>query len=155
MKHSNNQRKTFLIHREFQLSFIKHMLVLTLCVIAIFYAANLYHFWTLKQQGLSLGLPSTHVFFRFIREQQHTMDLLFLITSTAAMLTIIGFGLFLSHRVAGPLHRLKKYLESEDSFESTSKPLKFRDGDYFGDIAAALNERLAQDKKTLRQETDS
>ncbi len=146
MKKSSFKRKTLLINREFQLSFIRHMLLLTFFVIALFYAANLYHFWNLREQGLSLGLPATHVFFKFLRQQQGTMDIIFALASVAAGITIIGYGLFLSHRVAGPLHRLKKYLRSPDAISSTYRELKFRENDYFSDVAQAVNERLKKDR---------
>jgi hypothetical protein len=141
------KRQQFLINPTFQLSVIRQMLLLTGLVIGIFYAANFYHFWSLEAQGLALGLPPTHVFFKFLREQQRTMDLIFIVTSLVTMLTIVGFGLFLSHRVAGPLHRLKQYLEQSPIEGEVPRHLKFRDGDYFPDVAEAVNLRLSQSTK--------
>jgi thiol:disulfide interchange protein len=142
MTKAPNQRKRFLINPAFQISVIKQMFGLTCLVIAIFYAANAYHFWSLKAQGLALGLPEGHVFFRFLAEQQARMDVFFLVTSVLTLLTIVGYGLFLSHRVAGPLHRLKQYLAVAPSEEDRQAPLKFRTNDYFPEVAEAVNLRL-------------
>jgi len=142
MKNPPNKRSRFLINPGFQLSVIRQMLALTGVVIAIFYGAIYYHFWSLEQQGLSLGLPATHVFFDFLAEQRRTMDLIFLVTSMAALLAIVGFGLFLSHRVAGPLFRLKQYLDSQGPDVPAHTPLKFREGDYFPEVADSVNSRL-------------
>ncbi|MEO5668904.1 MAG: hypothetical protein ABIR96_12665 [Bdellovibrionota bacterium] len=141
-----SKRKKFLINPDFQISVIKQMLVLACAVIAIFYSASFYHFWSLKQQGLAMGLPATHVFFQFLRDQQDTMDLFFLFTSIATIVAIVGFGIFLSHRVAGPLFRMKQYLDKDlDAAEPAL--LKFRDGDYFPEIAESLNVRLSKTAK--------
>jgi hypothetical protein len=148
MKKIPKKRQQFLINSAFQLSVIRQMLVLTGLVIGIFYAANFYHFWSLKAQGLALGLPPTHVFFRFLQEQQRTMDLIFIVTALLTLLTIVGFGLFLSHRVAGPLYRLKQYLAETPVDGKVQELLKFRDGDYFPDVADAINSRLSKTSKT-------
>jgi hypothetical protein len=147
------KRQQFLINPAFQVSVIRQMLVLTGLVIGIFYAANYYHFWSLAAQGLALGLPPTHVFFKFLSEQQRTMDLIFIVTSLLTLVTIVGFGLFLSHRVAGPLYRLKQYLAEPSADTQTLEPLKFRDGDYFPDVAEAINVRLSQPSKSSSSKT--
>jgi hypothetical protein len=147
MSETPNKRKKFLINPPFQISIIRQMLILTCVVIAIFYGANIYHFWSLRRQGLSLGLPPEHVFFRFLAEQQYTMDLLFLFTSVLAFLTIVGFGLFLSHRIAGPLYRLKQYLHESHLDPNNTEALCFRENDYFPDVAEAVNLRLGKKPK--------
>lgn len=140
MTKATNKRKKFLIQPAFQISVIKHMTLLTVFVIMTFYSANLYHFWSLRERGLKLGLAPDHIFFEFLRSQQRTMDLIFIVTSIVVLAIIVGFGVFLSHRVAGPLHRLKTYLGEDHS--KTKYPLKFRKNDYFTDVADALNKRL-------------
>jgi ABC-type Fe3+ transport system substrate-binding protein len=140
---SKFKRTKVLINPQFQLSVIRYMLFLTFIIVAVFYAANLYHFWALKKQGLLLGLPSDHIFFWFIDEQQRNMDILFLVTSAVALLTIVCFGLLISHRVAGPMFRICQYLLSPVATKDL-QALKLRDKDYFHDVADALNERLGR-----------
>ena len=133
-----NNRKNFLINPKFQISYIKHTLSLLIFVILIFYSANLYFFWNLKNQGLSVGLSTEHVFFQFINEQQNTMDLIFVITSVIATLSMFAFGIFISHRVAGPLYRMHRYFV-ENRGKNFEKKLSFRQGDYFVELADAFN----------------
>lgn len=137
-----NDRKKFLINPRFQISVIKQMVALTCVVLAIFYGANSYHFWSLKQQGLKIGLNPGHVFFKFVAEQRATMDLFFLVTSLLTLIAIVGFGMLLSHRVAGPLHRLKRYLDECVANDESLPLLKFRENDYFPEVADAVNLRL-------------
>ncbi|MEZ6097118.1 MAG: hypothetical protein R3C03_23325 [Pirellulaceae bacterium] len=49
--------------------------------------------------------------------------------------------LIFSNRFAGPIHRLRKYLACSAAGDSPG-PLNFRQGDYYGDIAANLNSTL-------------
>ena len=145
-KKSYEGRKVLLINRPFQVSFLKHVLLLAVLVLGIFYTALHFLFYSFRKQGLDMGLDENHVFFRFIDKQQFTMDMIFGITMVITVIVIVAYGLLLSNRVAGPLHRLKIYLEQyKDSNEN--KELKFREGDYFSEIADALNDALRKKKQ--------
>jgi signal transduction histidine kinase len=109
--------------------------------IAIFYCANIYFFASLKKTGLQLNLPPEHIFFAFIRNQASTMNVIFLVTAIVAFAFIIFSGLFLSHRVAGPLHRLKKHMNDVIEGKST-KNVSFREKDFFLDVAETYNRQL-------------
>lgn len=140
-----NNRKKVLINPKFQLNYIKHTVVLSLLVLATFYFSTLMHFNNFKSKGIAAGLPEDHIFFEFIKGQQSSMDILFLVSGVIAILVIVGYGVYLSHRVAGPLYRLQKYLE-ESQEGGPEKPLKFREGDYFGELADAINRFTGQNK---------
>jgi sensor histidine kinase YesM len=139
-----HKRTRFLINPSFQLSFIKHSVFLALLTLAIFYSANLYHFWEFKNKGLNAGLSSDHVFFEFLNQQQRAMDYTFVAIAALAFVIIAAYGLFLSHRVAGPIYRLTQYLKNFKA-ETETKPLKFREDDYFADLAEAVNTCLQKD----------
>ncbi len=135
------KRKIYLINPEFQVSFIKYILSLLVVVTAVFYGAISLLFWTFAEKGRKLGLNPEHIFFSFLKEQRDTMDLIFLGTTILTALVIIGFGLFLSNRVAGPIHRLKLFLADYKTNKSGT-PVKFREKDYFQDLAESVNEAL-------------
>ena len=145
MEEKSSGRKVLLINRPFQISFLKHVLSLALIVLGIFYSALYYLFYSFRKQGLKIGLDSDHVFFRFIEKQQFTMDIIFGITMVITILVIVGYGLLLSNRVAGPLHRLKTYL-SEYKNQKEFQELKFREDDYFSDLAEVVNDALRKTK---------
>lgn len=145
-KKSHGGRRVLLINKPFQVSFLKHVLFLAFLVLAIFYGALYYLFYSFRQQGVEMGLDPSHVFFRFIDKQQFTMDMIFGITMVITVVVIVAYGLLLSNRVAGPLHRLKLFLE-EYKKSHEHKELKFREGDYFPEIADAVNEALRKSEK--------
>jgi hypothetical protein len=51
--------------------------------------------------------------------------------------------IFFSHKIAGPIYKLKKYL-SEVRANTTKGPLFFRKGDYFLDLADDVNQTIDQ-----------
>jgi methyl-accepting chemotaxis protein len=68
------------------------------------------------------------------------MDGILAAAAVIEALFLTWMGLRLSHRVAGPLLRLKnEMLRTAQGGEVT--PLKFRDGDYFEDLAEAYNQQ--------------
>jgi len=138
-----NNRKVFLINPKFQISYIKHTVNIMVLVVSVFYASNLYHFWQFKQKGLAAGLPQDHIFFSFLNEQQRSMDWVFLVTAIVVAVFIIAYGLFLSHRVAGPLYRMNKHL-TENRAKKASHDLKFRKGDYFPELAENFNDYVKE-----------
>jgi len=138
------KRTIFLTNPRFQLSFLGYTLGMAFVIIAVFYAANMYFFLKFIDKGKEIGLPPTHIFFRFLKEQQHTMDIIFIVTAAFAFVFLFMFGFFLSNRVAGSLYRMQDHLR-QMSESGQYKDLKFRKDDYFHEVADAINE-FAQNK---------
>jgi sensor histidine kinase YesM len=148
---NGNSRKILLINPAFQLSVLGFMAGIAGFVIAIFYGA--WFFRKFAMQGRELGLPADHVFFEFLREQSNTMNLIFAITSLLALVGIAVAGLILSHRIAGPLYRLRKHLDAVAA-GTTLGDVKFREKDYFPEVADAYNRQIARFRKDDRRESD-
>ena len=69
------------------------------------------------------------------------MDLIFLTAGGVELLLMAVAGILLSHKVSGPLYRLHHdMLRNADGAEA--KPVKFRKGDYFQELADAYNKQL-------------
>ena len=133
-----NARKTLLINPKFQLSLIAYLNFVSISIIAIFYGAVTYFFWRLNQMGQAAGLPPTHVFYEFLHDQRRVMNGVFLITALVAFVVIFVSGLVLSHRIAGPIERLKSHLARVTDGE-TEAELTFRERDYFDDLPEPVN----------------
>lgn len=56
-------------------------------------------------------------------------------------------GLVLSHRIAGPMEKLKKHLQKCTETKALST-IQFRDGDFFADVAESFNTAIESVKKT-------
>lgn len=118
-------------------------LTLASLVCAIFWGATQYFFYRFTQQGVALGLPADHIFFQFIRSQQIQMNWIFALTATLVAVAISIWGLLMSHRVSGPLYRLKIHLEKMTASGNLS-PVKFRDKDYFPELAESFNKFMTR-----------
>ena len=110
-----------------------------LAIIGIFYAANAYVFWRMGQIGKGIGLQEGHIFYIMLAEQRLGADLLFAFLAVLSLVIVITFGIELSHRIAGPIHRLKKEF-FELSRGREVRELKFRDKDFFPELADAYND---------------
>ena len=80
---------------------------------------------------MNVGIPDGHVFFNFIKNQQHDLDTLFIGLAIFNFFLLIGVGFIISHRIAGPIYKLKKQLSviSEDS-----NNFKLRQSDFFQEL---------------------
>jgi hypothetical protein len=136
-----NQRSRLLVDPPFQLSFLKYTGGLALAVVGLSYGAHRYFFYKFATRGREIGLPADHIFYQFLAEQSRIMDWIFVATALATAVLILTYGLYLSNRIAGPIHRLRNHLAARLRGE-TPQPLAFRDSDYFQDLADPLNSCL-------------
>jgi hypothetical protein len=134
----NFLRRILLINKEFQYSIIGWFFFFSLVLIAIFYGSILYFFSHLNAEAVAVGLPPDHVFFQFVADQKGVMNKIFLFSCVLSFITITIGGLFISNKVAGPIHRLTQYMLKNSA--SDSVPFKFRKGDYFIELQDAFNE---------------
>lgn len=136
-------RKKFLLNKPFQLSIIAWFSLLSVILVSIFYSTIWYFFYKFKEEAISTGLPESHVFFTFLKEQKMVIDQIFLYSSGFAIVIILFGGIFISHKVAGPLHQLNEHLKNYN--KGNIPPLKFRKNDYFLDIQDTFNEFIKKD----------
>jgi hypothetical protein len=140
------RRTIYFTNPRFQLSFLSYVLAMVFTVIAIFYASNMYFFFKFAAKGKEIGLPPQHVFFKFLHEQQHSMDIIFLISALFCFLLVICIGFFISNRVAGSMYRMEDHLRKMTT-KGDYVDLKFRRSDYFHELADSLNAFVRSIKK--------
>lgn len=119
------------------------MAVMTMIV---FQLAHLWFFRKLREMSIQAGLPDTHYFFQFIRDRQSEMNIITAISFVFIFILMSTLGLIVSHRIAGPMYRLRKHFEKVgDSGNHT--PVQFREDDYFQEVASAYNLQFKKDIK--------
>ncbi|MCO4753940.1 MAG: hypothetical protein KC478_05635 [Bacteriovoracaceae bacterium] len=131
-------RKKYLINKPFQLTIIGYFLALSLAAFTGLYAALTYYLIGLEKDAVARGLPESHVFFGFMAEQRESLNMYFLYGSLAVVVVGTIVGIYLSHKVAGPIYRLTKYLD-ENSKSKECELITFRKRDFFPELKAALN----------------
>lgn len=139
-------RKKLLINPKFQHSFMGYFVGIATVTIALFYAAKVFFFYQVAHYLRSLGFAQDHALYEFITHQSHIMDMLFGGAAIVECAFLAWMGLKISHRVAGPLYRLRQEM-LRTSQGGEVKHLKFRDGDYFNELADAYNEQVAEIRK--------
>ncbi len=132
------RRKTLLIHPSFQLRFISWMAALGVLVILLMRISHSWFFYRLKLQAVYAGVPQGHVFYQFIAERQAEMTWIELGCFAGVVCLSTVFGLILSHRIAGPLFRLRSHFEKVAE-TGLPEPLHFREDDFFRDLPDAYN----------------
>jgi hypothetical protein len=119
------------------------LLLISICSMSIIYLANDYFFHSYIQKGEALNLPPDHPFFLLIHEQKKFMTNVFIIVAVSISGMAGLWGLFYSHKIAGPLYRLQKYFTQAavDSSPLNSK-IYFRDDDFFQEVPESINKYI-------------
>ena len=141
---SKNNRKIFLINPPFQLKFSFYVCLL------IFLSSLIYPVTIFELLSNFLEFASNNVHklpeFKLVSENLQSKRNALIIVLVLWQLGFIGIAfianIFLTHKVAGPIFKLKKFFQAIADGEDNGK-LKFRDGDYFEDLAVAYNDAIS------------
>lgn len=134
--------KNILINPGFQIKLLGYFVVMFFITTISLYSTTFLFFWKLKQKALNVGIPEGHVFFQFLANQKSDLDSLFVGLAIFNLLVLIGVGLFLSHRIAGPIHKLKMHLSK---LPNDSEDFKLRENDFFqelGPLVKSVKEKI-------------
>ncbi len=129
--------KNYLINSPFQLKLLSYFGVMYIITTTCLYSTLYIFFWRFKDKALKVGIPEGHVFFDFLKYQKTDMDQLFLGLAALNFLVLLTVGLILSHRVAGPIHKLKRHLRLE---APPSEPFKLREDDFFRELEPIMKD---------------
>ncbi|MGZ3787406.1 MAG: hypothetical protein ACXVLQ_02720 [Bacteriovorax sp.] len=147
--------KKFLINTDFQVQFIASLLLISIVSMSIIYLANDYFFHSYMQKGQALNLPPDHPFFLMIHEQKKFMTKVFLAVATSISSVAILWGLFYSHKIAGPLYRLQRYFtEAAQESAQLKNKIYFRDDDFFQEVPDSIN-RYIDSMKAAEADSDT
>lgn len=132
-------RRKYLIRPKFQISFIIYFVGLALMAAILAHLSILVFVHKFKIMGQELGIDTQTAINTFIEQEKYALALWFVASISISISTIVVSGILLSHRVAGPLSRLARYLKDFDVTKEDNPPLSFRKGDYFQDIPRIFN----------------
>jgi hypothetical protein len=135
--------KSYILLPKFQLVFVS----LNACVLmsTCFFAYFTVHksFENLRSIGERMNLSNSSGYMKFIQAQE------VMFADSMALYVLIALGvsliitIILSHKVAGPVYRLKKYFEEFD--RDNPRDLSFRKGDFFNDIPEIVNKNFKKE----------
>lgn len=123
---SSYKRSVFLINPRFQLKF-SLIVCFVILIPTLIYPLIIYDFFDL------LAKNAPEVTTKLASAKSDLILYLILIQLVITVIVLVVF-IFLTHRIAGPLYKLKKHLLNIREGADIS-PLYFRSGDYFHDVA--------------------
>lgn len=149
-------KRKYLVNKSFQFSFIGRILLVNLLLVGGLYLLNYVVFYRFNFLGNELGFESGHKFYDFVEEQILWLSAIFVGFSLISSLAIVLYGIFLSHRIVGPLENIKLRFKEIEKAVSQSKlnevpKAKFREKDFFKELEEAYNEHLLQLQKSQHQ----
>lgn len=144
MASKNRSLKNILLAPHFQLKLLSYFLGLFFISTASFYSTTYLFFWKLKSKALSVGIPEEHVFFKFLSNQKEDMDSLFIGLVLFNFFLLLGVGFVVSHRIAGPLVKVKEKLLS---LGPETDDLQLREKDFLQEIVPVVNDLKRRMKK--------
>jgi hypothetical protein len=119
------------------------LILISIISISIIYFANDYFFQSYINKGQVLNLPPDHPFFLMIEEQKSFMTKVFLLVAGSTTGIACLWGLFYSHKIAGPLYRLNKYFEDAAlAGKPLEKKVYFREDDFFQEVPISINKYI-------------
>lgn len=131
-------RKILLVNPAFQFSFMKHSLLMTFVVLLTFYLFKVYIFWEFKEIALATGIPENHDLISLLSDRSYVVDMSFLIIAANITLFMLGWALWVSHRVAGPIHRIRNEIKKIIDGQPLQR-IGVRDHDYFHELKDSVN----------------
>lgn len=81
-------------------------------------------------------------FLKFLVHQEHAMNWIFLATTVALSL----IGILYSHKIAGLLYNLQKFIQEHTFQKRIDRPLKFRERDFFPELTETVCARHSKSK---------
>lgn len=137
-QNQSTKRKSYWIDPKVQWAIIQKTLLMNVALVAILYCADKFFFYRMEMMGKDLGFTPDHVYFLFLKEQQKVKFWAFLWTSGIISVLATLIGMRFSHRLAGPIFRLKKEIHRLNNGERIEE-INLRDADYFTELADELN----------------
>ncbi len=139
------KRTNLLIYPKFQLPLIFWNILIFLGVTAVQLFVSHKAFTNFKELGETAGFNGNHPYFAFIKRYEAEFMQYALIGAGVGLICFIFANLVLSHKISGPICRLKTYFAG---LEKNNKPsLSFRKKDFFAELPAVINSAIERISK--------
>ena len=111
-----------------------------LCTVVGVTASNIF-FETIKSKVVAHGISAESILVNFLSQQQYLLTITLVIAGlvTVIILTIVGY--FLSHKIVGPIYRIKQCLEKYNSGDK-EMVVSIRKDDFFQELPELINTAL-------------
>ncbi len=139
------RRRQYFVRKRFQLKYIGLILAVVFISASVSGYTIYYNAWVLLGEKLAAVYPQgmlVHIF--------RSVNMKLLINIIFVSIFCAGVGIMASHRIAGPVFRMIKFLDSASEGDY-KKRIQLRKGDELADLADAMNrlmDKLENEKKS-------
>jgi len=144
MSRENRSFKNYLIYPSFQWRLVMMMMALSLISALSLLIFQYFAFRSLNEIGLEYGLPENHPFYLFLKQFQESFYIVLGSSLGVSVVFSFVFGFLISHKVAGPLVKMRRIFNEVADRKVPDGCIYFRQGDFFQDVADAYNRRFKQ-----------
>lgn len=140
-------RRKYLVYPQFQMTLIVLNTLVTLALfglIAYFVIRSHLYLETLVKQT---RLPAQNLFIQLLTEQLRSLLIYMFISLAVGLVFTATLTLLISHRMAGPMIRLRMLFSQVTKTGEFPEQLKFREGDFFQELPPTINQAFSILKK--------
>lgn len=137
-------RRNKLINPNLQLTIMGYFIGLTFVTLVFFYLTFRVVIVRFIEDARAInGLTEANIL-QLAQTQYRMLNSTCLELGLVLLIVLCSGGLVLSHRVAGPIYRMRMHIQDAIKTGDISKDLSFRKKDYFHELATEYNELLAK-----------
>jgi len=142
-----DRRIKVLINPAFQIKFVGFFITFFVLNFLVIVGAIRYSFFKFGDIGMSLNLPQDHAFFELLRNQESQILILILLSTIIAIIIAFIGGVYLSHKVAGPIKNICSQFEKARE-QSTRPQINIRKDDFFQELPEQINLYFSNEQTT-------
>ncbi len=140
-------KRKYLVYPQFQITLILLNTLVTLLFFGLIAFLVLRSHLNLETLVKQTRLPAQNLFLQLLTDQLRGLFIYLFIALGVGVLSTVLFTLYLSHKIAGPMIRLKNLFSDVAKTGELPAPVKFRDGDFFQNYPPVINQAFATLKK--------
>ena len=155
IKEKHHRRKSILSNPKEQMRIIIFFSILAIIYAAINYGMNIRALNTMANKILEIpqSLEMQHDVSVLLSHQTSILSLQLIIFTLLAILMLIMGVVLMSHRIGGPIYHITKYMREVSDGTVQPRPIKFRKGDFFHEMAETFN-KFQEKQYPLNETTD-
>lgn len=138
---THNRRKNILSNPKEQMRIITFFSILAIIYAAINYFINMRALHTLANKIIDTtqSVEVRHDVGILLTQQSSILNIQLIIFTLLAISMLIMGVVLMSHRIGGPIYHITKYMREISNETTQPRPISFRKGDFFNEMADAFN----------------
>lgn len=148
-------RRQYMINQDFQFRYIGLLVALACVVSLVFVLATKYYLETSLSPIIESGLLTSPLANQLIEIEKNFLNKKLLILFLTLISTITLAGIFITHRIAGPLYALERRMKQIAQEGIESSEFRIRRTDEFQELAESFNMMILSLQKQINQNKSS